>query len=262
MSQAESKAARFAFSIPTSSDDEQRQLFDEFGPCGFAGLQLKGGQYARYIEQPERFLQAWGNAGGATSGLIYGGGLDDEGIMALRGVLEFAAAIGTELVVFCHGRARATVTSDDIRHFAHWLSILGAEAAGRGVRLSLHHHYDQPVMYPDDFEVFFNAITPGTVGLTLDTAHLRKSGIFDIPGMVREFGAFIDNVHLKDFQDGQFKTLGRGEIEFDEVFAALHDIDFKGWLCADEESETSVGESLRASHAFITRGWQGTKDEA
>lgn len=247
---------KFAFSIPTCSDAEQRQLFDEFRPCGFSGLQLKDGQYARYLKQPERFLEEWGGVPGATAGLIYGGELDDNGIQSLREVFGFASAIGSEMVIFCHGRSRNGVTSDDIRQFARELSTLGEEAAEGGIKLSLHNHFNQPLMHRDDFERFFDTVTPGAVGLTLDTAHLQKSGISDIAGMVRDFASFIDNIHLKDFHNGQWKTLGQGEIVFEDVFATLHEIGFSGWLCADEESETGITESLRASFDFIERGWQ------
>ena len=247
---------RFAFSIPTSDDAEQRRLFMEFRACGFDGLQLKGGQYARYLSQPERFLEEWE----PSAGLIYGGGLDPDGVAALRRVFEFASAIKAEMVIFCHGLSRTEVTEADIRQFARQLSEMGEEAAGLGVKLSLHHHYDQPVMHRSDMEAFFGAATPGAVGLTLDTAHLVKSGIADIAGVVQDFGAFIDNVHLKDFTGGRFKTLGTGEIAFGPVFAALHCIDYQGWLCADEESGAGVEESLRASFDFIERGWQENKE--
>lgn len=249
--------ARFAFSIPTHSPEEQSELFRGFPEAGFAGLQLKGGQYARYLDNAGQFLEEWGEDRSTSAGLIYGGGLDTEGVAALQRVFEFAGAVGSEMVIFCHGRSRDSVNDDDIRSFARRLSDLGAEALEGGVKLSLHNHFDNPVMHRADFETFFGAVAPGTVGLTLDTAHLQKSGVFDIAGVVRDYGAFIDNVHLKDFADGQFKTLGRGEIRFDAIFDALHDIGFAGWLCADEESDTAIGESLRASFDFIERGWEG-----
>ncbi|MDF2439637.1 MAG: inosose dehydratase [Abditibacteriota bacterium] len=254
MTHAPSDAARLAFSTPTSNETEQRRLFEGFGRCGFHGLQLKSGQYARYLEEPERFLAQWGGVPGATAGLIYGGELDESGIASLQHVLSFASTIGSEMVVFCHSRPRSEVTHDDIRHFAGRLSTVGEAAAQWGIRLSLHNHYNQPVMHRADFEVFLDAATPGALGLTLDTAHLHKSGIRDIAAMVRDFGSFIDNVHLKDIRDNQFKTLGHGEIDFEDVFEALHEIGFAGWLCADEESDTGIHESLHASFEFIERG--------
>lgn len=254
-------APRFAFSIPTHSPAERVQLFDGFQEAGFDGLQLKGGQYAHYLQQPRQFLlDERGPNKAISAALIYGGGLDADGVASLRRVFDFARAVDSEMVVFCHGHSRDSVTDADIRSFARQLSDLGAEALQQGVKLSLHNHFDNPLMHRADFDTFFGAATPGTIGLTLDTAHLQKSGVFDIAGIVSDYAAFLDNVHLKDFAQGQFKTLGRGDIEFAPIFDALHAINFTGWLCADEESETAINESLRASFDFIQRGWNSQEN--
>jgi sugar phosphate isomerase/epimerase len=73
-------------------------------------------------------------------------------------------------------------------------------------------------MYRRDFDVFFDAVDDRTVTLTVDTAHLVKSGIDDIAGVLRDFREVIDNVHLKDIADGDFKVLGQGHIDFAPVF--------------------------------------------
>jgi inosose dehydratase len=245
-----------AFSIPTSTEEEQRRLFRGFRACGFDGLQLKGGQYGRYLLEPERFRDEWGDDPAACAGLIFGGTLDNEGVATLRRVFDFAAGIGSGMVVFCHGTPRAGLTADDLRSFARRLSELGREAAQSGLKLSLHHHYNQPVMHHEDLAVFFEAATPGTLGLTVDTAHLVKSGVQDIAGVLREYREVVDNVHLKDFAGGEFRTLGQGEIPFAPVFAALREIGYTGWLCADEESGADVEESMRVSREFIRRGVQ------
>ena len=261
MSQSE-RGPLYAFSTPTSGDDEQARLFSSFRQSGFSGLQLKGSQYARYIGRPSRFLADWGDDEGVRSALIHGSSLDPQGVDSLREVIAFASGIGSGIVVFCHARPRDSVNHDDIRLFARELSRLGEEAATVDVKISLHNHFDNPVMHRGDFDVFFGSVEPGTIGLTLDTAHLAKSGVEDIAGIVRDFGVFIDNVHLKDFRDGQFATLGRGRIDFESVFAALHEIDFQGWLCADEESDTAVEESLKESFEFLDCGWRSAPHDS
>lgn len=95
-----------------------------------------------------------------------------------------------------HGIPRAEVGQDDIRRYADVLSDLGLEAQQQGIKLSLHHHYDQPVMYRDDFDIFFDQVKDKSVGLTVDTAHLVKSGIEDVAEVIRSFGHVIDNFHL------------------------------------------------------------------
>ncbi|MDQ2732853.1 MAG: TIM barrel protein, partial [Armatimonadota bacterium] len=172
-------AARLAFSIPTTGEAEQRQLFGEFRAAGFQGLQLKGGQYERYLMEPEQFKEEWLRDGAACSGLIWGGALDPDGMAALREVLSFAWAVGSERVIFCHNHPHHGVTPGNLQTYARLLSELGQEAGQAGLKLSLHHHFNQPVMLPEELRIFFEAARPGAVGLTLDTAHLAKSGVSD-----------------------------------------------------------------------------------
>src|SRR5689334_22683529 len=143
---------RLAFSRPTAGPAEQSELFSSYRAAGFDGLQLKAGQYAAYLREPARFRQDWGADPGTVSALITGGRLDTEGVAALRQMIAFAAAVQSERVVFCHGVHRSAVTPADLREFASILGDLGAEARASGVTLSLHHHYDQPVMHRDDFD--------------------------------------------------------------------------------------------------------------
>ena len=104
-------------------------------------------------------------------------------------------------------------------------------------------------MHRDDFEVFFSAARH--VGLTVDTAHLAKSGITDIAGLIRDFGGVIDNVHAKDYAQGEWRILGRGTLDFDGILEALRDVHYDGWLCVDEESPASLAEGLRASRDYL-----------
>jgi sugar phosphate isomerase/epimerase len=243
---------KFAFSRSTRGADERVELFTRFGTAGFAGLQLKSNQYADYLDAPERFLNDWGQYPGVASALIHGGLLDDDGVAAIQRVLRFGKAVGSELVVYWPREPRG----DDVKlaEFARRVAGLGEEARANGLKLSLHHHYNQIVMTRAEIEQFFAAIEPGSVGLTIDTAHLVKSGMLDVAGVVREFAPVIDTFHLKDFGDGDWKVLGRGEIDFDPIFAAIREIGYDGWVCADEESGADFDGALTACLTLLAAG--------
>ncbi|QSO49272.1 sugar phosphate isomerase/epimerase family protein [Alicyclobacillus mengziensis] len=242
---------KFAFSRPTRNVVEQDELFERFWSAGFDGLQLKPNQYRAYLEDPQAFLERWGRVAGVSSALISAGTLDDEGLSFLQSVLRFAGVVGSERVVFCHTVPRDDVSSNDIRNFARILSELGEEAKELGTKLSLHHHYNQPVMYQMDMEIFFNEVTEGSVGLTIDTAHLVKSGISDVAGTIRSFAQYIDNFHLKDFADGDWRVLGEGAIDFTGIIQAMKDIQYDGWVSADEESGTDILRGMQKCRAFL-----------
>jgi inosose dehydratase len=239
------------FSKPTRTPEQQRVLFTQYRDHGYDGLQLKGGQYASYVGRPDDFRREWGDDQAAVSSLITMSPLDEAGTEHLRGVVGFAAEVGSERVVFCHSHPRGGLTDDDIAGFARVISGLGREAAERGVRLSLHHHFDQPVMHRPDFDVFFDAVEDGSVGLTVDTAHLAKSGVSDIAGLVRDLAPVIDNIHLKDFADGEFRLLGAGDLDFGAIFDALAASGFTGTLCVDEETRTELVEGMEVSRAYL-----------
>ncbi len=240
---------KIAFSKPTRDAAEQRDLFGGFHAAGYAGLQLKGGQYSAHLADPAAFTAQWGSAPGLTSALITMGALDDDGLGRLRQIAAFAAATGAERVVFCHDHPHDGVTAADLRSYARTLSEVGREADAEGVALSLHHHYQQPVMIYDDFCAFFSAADH--IGLTVDTAHLVKSGVTDVPGLIRDFGPVIDNIHLKDYADGEWRLLGQGTLDFKAIVAALGDIGYSNWLCVDEESPASLPEGLEVSRTYL-----------
>jgi inosose dehydratase len=242
---------KVAFSRPTANREEQRELFENYRAVGYQGLQLKASQYMPYVENPQQFCAEWGQHDGVAAGLILGGKLDDSGIANLRKLFTFAGAVGSERIIFCHGVPRSEVTGDDIKHFARLLSDLGREAQQQGVALSLHHHYNQPVMHRADIATFFDTADADAVGLTIDTAHLVKSGIEDVAGVIREFGDVIDNFHLKDFAEGDWRVLGQGGLDFDSIFAAIGDISYESWLCADEESGGNLLGGMRECYQVI-----------
>lgn len=248
---------KLAFSAITRGPQQTDRLFASYADAGFDGLQLKGGQYAAFLDEPGRFLDERGGSSGAASALIAGGDLGPDSLASLRRLFAFAAAVGTERVVFCHGVPRAGLTGDDIRSFARALSGLGREAADAGVKLSLHNHYDNPVMHRADVEVFFGAAAPGSIGLTADTAHFARSGVADIAGIVRDFAGVIDNFHLKDYADGQWRVLGEGGIDFAPIFAAIRRIGYDGWVSADEESGAELGAAMRTCYRFMKDGLAG-----
>jgi inosose dehydratase len=241
-----------AFSRPTETYAEQQTLFSKFRSFGYEGLQLKSSQYQSAIANPDLLFDHWnGTTPAITSGLIAGNRLDQSGIDDLHKLIGFAQTVGSERIIFCIGRSRQGLCDNDIREFARILSELGKEAQQAGVSLSLHHHYDQPVMYRKDFDLFFEAVQDQSVKLTIDTAHMAKSGITDILGVFRDFREVLDNIHLKDFDNGEFKVLGQGNIDFTSIFSVLREIDYKSWLCVDEESGSDLSGTMESSIQFI-----------
>ncbi|MFS0724241.1 sugar phosphate isomerase/epimerase family protein [Paenibacillus sp. 1P07SE] len=247
---------KYAFSRPTADDQETSQLFDGYERAGYDGLQLKWGQYEPYLQDPQAFLGRYQGKKGVASALIAGGALPHgDSKEQLRRLYAFAAKIGVERIVYCHGVRREGLSDQEIAGFAPAFEEMGKEAQQHGLRLSVHHHHGQPIMHRRDFDLFFGAVKdPSLVGLTVDTAHLVKSGIDEVAEIITSFAPFIDNFHMKDFADGDFQILGRGAIDFGPIFAAIRQIGYTGWMSADEESGGGVEEGLHECIDFMKAG--------
>jgi len=244
---------KFAFS---QSTDELEILFGKYNDVGYDGLQLKRNQYQPFLDEPQRFVDLYGDKAGAASGLIAGiSSLKREDLERLEKIISFAVSANTQLVIICHCQPRHGLKKADLQQYARSFSEIGLKAKQRGVKLSLHHHYDQPVMYKEDFRVFFDSVRENSVGLTIDTAHLVKSGIENPATLIKEMAPFIDNFHIKDLNiKGEFRILGEGRIDFNPIFKAIKDIGYTGWVSADEESGADVLSAMEKCYRFLEKG--------
>lgn len=239
---------KLAFSAPSPDETQRRRLFDHLKPLGYQGVQLKPGDYKPFLDSPAKFLETYPQLQGMISGCIDYGQLNRDEI---RKVIAFAKAVDADLIIYCHGVPRDGLTRGDLERFAGVYDEIGRESQQAGVRWTLHHHHNQPCMHRDDFALFFGR--PRSYGLTIDTAHLVKSGIPDIAAVIRDYRHAIQNFHLKDFADGQFKVLGEGIVDFAPVFAAIKDIGYTGWVSADEESGGDVLDGMRKCMAVLKK---------
>ena len=246
---------KLAFSRPTSTVEEQTLLFQQYRAVGYDGLQLKGPQYGPYLNEPERFKEAWGQLPGVGSALITGGRLDEAGTSSLGkyfGLPPESVRIWSYTAMgFPELKLHLRIFVGMGMRFRNWALKRSSSTA---CKLSLHHHHNNPVMYREDFDIFFDRIQDQSIGLTVDTAHLVKSGVHDVAELIRSFGHVIDNFHLKDFEQGDWKVLGEGAIDFKPIFGAIKAINYKGWMSADEESGGEVLEGMKACYAYMRNG--------
>lgn len=250
-------------SKPTRGEDAQQLLFSQYPQFGYEGLQLKGNQYGDYVDDGDagaaRFRADWGEDPRHVSSLITMNPLDEPGVQRFQKLIDFAAAVGSPRVVVCHDVTRDLISEADLERLALKFSDLAEMALGSGVQISLHHHFNQPVMHRRDFDVFFEAVRPGTLKLTVDTGHLAKSMVQDIPGLIIDFAPVIDNVHLKDFADNRFQLLGQGTVDLSAVLAAVDKLGPDATLCVDEESGAEIIEGLEVSRNYLNDHWLGAR---
>ena len=224
------------------SPDALADMITQSAAQGYNGLQLKGGQYAPWLDDIDAFQRKF-DASRIMGIIAYG---SDEG--DLRRCIDFAGGLGLEAVTWVPAWNRDQLKNAVYRCAAESLNRLGKYAQEKGTRLSLHNHSGQLFQDEKDLAKFCEFAQPEYAGLTLDTAHLALGGVMDVAGVIRECKGYIDLFHIKDLKERKFYPLGDGELDFDEIFEAIRDIGFDGWLVVDDESDQMTLEDA-LSHA-------------
>jgi inosose dehydratase len=122
-----------------------------------------------------------------------------------------------------------------------------------GLHIAFHHHCAGYVETPEESRELLRRTDPDLVGLCLDTGHWHYAG-GDAVECIKEFGKRVCYLHLKDcsaeiaarcraekldhFQAtaaGLFCELGKGEVDFPGVVAAMEALDYDGWAIVEQD---------------------------
>ena len=248
---------KLAFSRFTDSDEGRDILFKNFRSKGFEGLQLKPAQYVKYLDSPQQFLDEWGATLGNIAALITGGFFNDKKIAEVKKIIKFASSVNADIIVLCLDIPKKESTPEIVKNVGLAVAELGRESQQSGVKLSVHHHYNSMIMYPEDLDIFFDATKGTPVGLTVDTAHLDKTEITDQAGFIRKFKSLIDNFHLQDNKGLEsLFDLGHGNVDFDSVFSVIKEIGFNGWagVSIDNQGYVDIIKCMEGCAAFVKKG--------
>lgn len=129
------------------------------------------------------------------------------------------------------------------------------------IKLSYHHHVGTIVETESDINRLMKVTGP-SVYLTLDTGHITYGGGNPV-NMIELWGHRIGHMHFKDLRlsimeaarsadksflnavlDGVFTVPGTGDVNYDDVFQALSDRNYKGWLLVEAEQDPAKANPL------------------
>ncbi|MFZ9035674.1 MAG: myo-inosose-2 dehydratase [Francisellaceae bacterium] len=193
--------------------------------------------------------------------------------------LSFMKAVGATVINVCEcgfsiQQSDQAIFGGTKPHFTEkqWaLLIQGLHEIGRlaydyGMPLSYHFHLGTGIQNKDEIDYLMRHTSNTLLGLLIDTGHAAAVGI-DINGLIDEYAARINQVHLKDIRGdviqrmkaeqgsfmqavkaGMFTVPGDGDIDFDPVFDRLADIDYKGWFVVEAEQDPHLANPLEYAH--------------
>lgn len=152
------------------------------------------------------------------------------------------------------------------------LHEVGRVCRDKGMTLCYHPHTGTGVQTYEEIARLVESTDPGLVSLLYDTGHLYFSGV-DPMRVVRDFGARIGHVHLKDVRQGimdrvirdnesfldavvagVFTVPGDGVIDFRPILEALAEQGFEGWLEVEAEQDPAKADPLeyaRKTRAYL-----------
>ena len=183
--------------------------------------------------------------------------------------LEFAAAMGVNIVTLqgTHGRPEVM---DDAAKKANLDSMIkfAKIAKQHGITTNVHPHVNTYFMFEDEIDYVMENSDPALISLAPDTAHIAAAGA-DPVKVIRKYADRVKFIHLKDYKLGDdvtdsgwvdsgvpimtcFHELGKGTVNFPEIFKILDGVNYTGPLCIElDKPPISNIESAKNNLAYI-----------
>ncbi|OIN12492.1 myo-inosose-2 dehydratase [Oceanisphaera psychrotolerans] len=246
----------------------------EMAEAGFTGTEM-GTKYPRDPEVLIPLLEQHGLvlASGWFSGNLMIHTAEQE-IAAMQSHIRLLKAAGCKAMVYgevsntIHGdinkplSQRVILSQDEWKTYARKLTQVADYLLGEhGIKLSFHHHVGTICETEDDINLLME-LTGDSVHLTLDTGHITYGGGNPVT-MIKRWGHRIGHMHFKDLRldvmkaardadksflnavlDGVFTVPGTGDVDYDDVFAALKERDYEGWLLVEAEQDPAKAHPL------------------
>ncbi|MDF2153044.1 myo-inosose-2 dehydratase [Vibrio sp. CAU 1672] len=250
------------------------RCLSEMAEAGFTGTELG----TKYPRDPEVLIPLLEKHGLVLASGWYSGNLmklsAEEEIEAMQDHIKLLKAAGCKAMVFgevsntVHGdintplSQRVILTMDEWKTYCAKLTRVAEYLLNEhGIKLSYHHHVGTICETEDDINIMME-LTGDAVYLTLDTGHITYGGGNPVT-MIKRWGHRIGHMHFKDLRldvmkaareadksflnavlDGVFTVPGTGDVDYDDVFAALKERNYQGWLLVEAEQDPAKANPL------------------
>ena len=198
------------------------------------------GNVADYADRPDELTDLLAHAGVVLAGSTPGAtsstrtSSTDE-LHRVRQAAELAARFGADNLVVGGGARRASGTTDaDYSALGAALDQVTDIAEEHGLMACYHPHLSTIVESPDELDRLMQLTR---IGFCPDTGHLTAGG-GDPADLIRRYAARLRHVHLKDVDVAttRFLPLGQGDVDFDDVIAAVKESGYDGWIVVELDS--------------------------
>lgn len=230
----------------------------DIAAAGYEGIEMFDGNVAGYAATPAALSSLLGDAGLELVSVYTGGNFVYDEILSeelhrVTRAADLAAQFNaTHLVVGGGARRASGTTPQDYKRLAAALDQVNDIAVGRGLSACYHPHLGTIVEGPDELA---RVLPDCPIGFCPDTAHLLAGG-GDPAALIRQYPDRVRHVHLKDvsLDPVTFLPLGQGSVDLPDVYAALKEIGYDGWLVVELDAyDGDPAEAARISKAYLDR---------
>ena len=269
---------QYGYAAITWGNDFMKAI-DEIAAVGFRGVQLRAGDglLDRFGDTPAALRELLAAKRLAfpvfsSGNLSIDPAREREMIDLHTRHAKFVSAAGGRYLQVIDERPKRAVVADDYKRLGRLLTELSKRVRDAGATLVYHHHMNSTGEKPQEVAAVLDAADRGVVRLLFDTAHYQQGG-GDPAAAIRQYRDLIEVLHLKDVRDRpggpggpgrsggsdgyQFVELGRGRVDLKAVFAALNEINFKGWGVVELDRVPDPGRTPRESAEINRRYLEG-----
>jgi inosose dehydratase len=232
----------------------------EIAAAGYAGVELFEGNVLELGDELRGLLD---ETGLELVGVYTGAGfvfdeIRGEELHRIAASADAAARAGASQLVVGGGSPRTGgPRPGDLDHLVGGVDAVTDLAADRGLTACFHPHLGTIVEAPNAVDA---VLSRSRIGFCPDTAHLAAGG-GDPADLVRRYGDRVRHVHLKDLDrvSGTFRPLGTGDLDLDDVLAAVHEIGYDDWLVVELDThDGDPADAARTSRAWLAARGYGT----
>jgi inosose dehydratase len=249
----------YGYAAITWGNDFSKAI-DEIAAVGFRGVQLRAGDglLDRFGDKPAALRELLAAKRLAfpvfsSGNLSIDPAREQEMVDLHTKHAKFVSAAGGRYLQVIDERPKRAVVADDYKRLGRLLTEVSKRVRDAGATLVYHHHMNSTGEKPQEVAAVLDAADHRVVRLLFDTAHYQQGG-GDPVAAIRQYRELIEVLHLKDVRDRpggsdgyQFVELGRGRVDFKAVFAALNEINFKGWGVVELDRVPDPGRTPKES---------------
>lgn len=149
----------------------------------------------------------------------------------LKRCIDISKALGSKGVSFWSGVLRENISFENaMQRLVEGCQEVVEYATIKGVQLAFEPEPGMLIETMEQFRLLKEHIDDKCFGLTIDIGHLQCVEEEPISIHLRRWKNDLWNIHIEDMKKGEHEHLrfGEGEIDFDDVFKALKEINYQG----------------------------------